>query len=59
MGRPYDPARAMRERLKILERREAARTEALAVAQGVAETVALSQARGAAFDRETPQRGGR
>lgn len=59
MGRAYDPARAMRERLKILERREAARTEALAVADGVAETVALSEARGAAFDKPAPKRGER
>ena len=59
MGRAYDPARAMRERLKVLERREAARTEMLAVAQGVAETVALAQARGAAFDKQAPRRGER
>ncbi|MDB5423664.1 MAG: hypothetical protein JWQ29_1080 [Phenylobacterium sp.] len=54
MGRAYDPARAMRERLKILEARETARTEARAVGEGVAETVALSQARGAAIEREQP-----
>ena len=54
MGRAYDPARAMRERLKILEAREAARTEARAVAQGVAETVALSRARGAAIEKTPP-----
>lgn len=51
MGRAYDPARAMRERLKILEARERDRTEARAVAEGVEETVALSQARGAAIER--------
>lgn len=59
MGRAYDPARAMRERLKILEQREAARTEALAVAQGVAETVALGEAQGARFDKPAPKRGER
>ena len=59
MGRAYDPARAMRERLRILEQREAARSEALAVAEGVAETVALSERRGAAFDRPAPKRGER
>ncbi len=50
MGRAYDPARAMRERLKMLERREQERTQARAVADGVEETVALSRARGAAID---------
>ncbi|MGH6965602.1 MAG: hypothetical protein ACREE0_14070 [Phenylobacterium sp.] len=59
MGRAYDPARAMRERLKILEARERDRTEARAVADGVEETVALSQARGAAIEREPADRAGR
>lgn len=59
MGRAYDPARAMRERLKILEARERDRTEARAVAEGVEETVALSQARGAAIEREPADRAGR
>jgi len=59
MGRAYDPARAMRERLKILEARERDRTEARAVAEGVEETVALSQARGAAIEREPVAGGGR
>jgi len=59
MGRPYDPARAMRERLKILEARERGRTEARAVAEGVAETVALEQARGAAIDKTPARRGER
>jgi hypothetical protein len=59
MGRAYDPARAMRERLKILEARERGRTEARAVAEGVAETVALSQARGAAIEKEPGGGGGR
>src|SRR5258706_11108898 len=59
MGRPHDPARAMRERLKVLEAREKARGEARAVAEGVAETVALSQDRGAAFDKAAARRGER
>src|SRR6185437_2986755 len=59
MGRPYDPARAMRERLKRREAQALARTEARAVAEGVDETVALSQARGAAFEKPAPARGGR
>ena len=59
MGRAFDPARAMRERLKILEAREKGRSEAHAVAQGVAETVALSQARGAAIEKTPAERGGR
>jgi len=57
MGRAYDPARAMRERLKILEAREKGRTQARAVAEGVAETVALDGARGAAIEK-TPARKG-
>jgi hypothetical protein len=59
MGRAYDPARATRERLKILEAREKDRTEARAVAEGVAETVALSQARGAAIEKTPAARGAR
>lgn len=59
MGRAYDPARAMRERLKQLEARERARTEARAVADGVAETVDLAQARGTAFDKAPAARGTR
>jgi len=59
MGRAYDPARAMRERLKTLEARERARTEARAVAEGVAETVELGRARGEAFDKPEPRRGER
>jgi hypothetical protein len=59
MGRAYDPARAMRERLKILEQREHDRTEARAVAEGVAETVGLSEARGAVFETAPAQRGER
>jgi hypothetical protein len=59
MGRPYDPARAIRERLKTLEARERARTEARAVAEGIGETVGLSQARGAEFEKPAAARGGR
>lgn len=59
MGRVYDPARAMRERLKILEAREKGRTEALAVAEGVAESLALQEARGAQFDRIVGPKGER
>lgn len=59
MGRAYDPARAMRERLKILEAREKGRTEARAVADGVAESVELAKARGAEFDKPAARRGER
>jgi len=50
MGRIHDPARVMRERLKVLERREKARGEAEAVRAGVAETLGLEMARGAMFE---------
>jgi hypothetical protein len=64
MRRNLDPARRERERLLTLERRAQAQAEGQAVAAGVAETVALSEARGAAFEaatkapgrRETPYR---
>jgi len=59
MGRVYDPARAMRERLKVLEAREAARREARAVSDGVAETVTLARARGAAFEKPAVRKGER
>ena len=59
MGRPYDPARAMRARLQKLEAQARARTQARAVADGVAETVGLSQARGAEFEKPPATRGGR
>ncbi|MBS0362088.1 MAG: hypothetical protein JSR98_11970 [Proteobacteria bacterium] len=59
MGRAYDPARAMRERLKILEAREQARTETRSVAEGVAESVSLAEARGAEFAKAPMARGGR
>ena len=44
-----DPARVARERLLRFERQARARAEAAAVADGVAETVALSRARGQAI----------
>lgn len=43
---PKDPARTARDRLLRQERQAKARAEAAAVAEGVAETVALSRARG-------------
>ena len=48
-ARGRDPARVARDRLLRLERQAKARAEAAEVAAGVAETVALSRARGAAF----------
>lgn len=54
MKRFFDPARRERERLLTLEQRARSQSEARAVADGVAETVALSQARGAGF--EAPKR---
>ncbi|MGZ6016072.1 MAG: hypothetical protein ACXWKO_02430 [Phenylobacterium sp.] len=59
MGRAYDPARAMRERLTVLEAQEKRRAEARAVADGVAETVALARTRGAAFEKPATRRGER
>jgi hypothetical protein len=59
MGRAYDPARAMRERLRVLEAREKGRADARAVADGVAETVALARSRGAAFEKPAARRGER
>jgi hypothetical protein len=50
MSRTAHLARLERERLLVLERRGKARAEALAVQTGIAETVALSQARGAAIE---------
>lgn len=55
MSRAALLARLERERLLTLERRGKARLEARAVADGVAETVALSRARGAAI--VTPETG--
>ena len=46
---PKDPARAARDRLLRQERQAKARAEATAVAEGVAETVALSRRRGQAI----------
>jgi hypothetical protein len=57
MPRPFDPARRERERLMLLERRAIARKEAADVAAGVAETVALSQARGAGIEAPSAGRG--
>ena len=59
MGRAYDPARAMRERLKVLEAREIARDEARKVAEGVAETIGLSRDRGSEFERPAARAGER
>src|SRR5258706_41028 len=58
-GAATPPARAMRERLKILEAREKGRAAAREVADGVAETVALARSRGAAFEKPATTRGGR
>lgn len=59
MSRTAFLARLERERLASLEQRGKARLEAQAVASGVAETVALSQARGAAFAEPPAESGGR
>jgi hypothetical protein len=59
MARAYDPARATRERLLNLERQARGRAEAKAVADGVAETVALDRGRGGVFDKPVQARGGR
>lgn len=48
MKRIHDPARLARERMLRLEAQGRVRAEARAVAEGVAETVALSRARGSA-----------
>ena len=49
MPRPYNPARPERARLIQLDQRDRARREACEVAAGVAETAALSRARGGAL----------
>ncbi|HEY3695161.1 hypothetical protein [Phenylobacterium sp.] len=54
-----DLARRERERLQMLERRAAERTEHLAIAEGVAETVGLSRARGSAIEAPQPAPGRR
>ena len=51
MARVYDPAKAIRDRLRAMEKRAQARDEAAAVADGVAETLALAGRRGAAFEK--------
>lgn len=53
-ARPYDPARAIRERLQRIERRDRERDEARAVSEGVAETLGLDLDRGAAFEAPRP-----
>ncbi|TAJ70675.1 MAG: hypothetical protein EPO51_16420 [Phenylobacterium sp.] len=55
-NQPRDPARAARDRLLRLERQARARAEAAAVAEGVAETVALSRARGQAIAEPSAKR---
>jgi hypothetical protein len=55
-ARPYDPARAIRERLQRIEQRERQRDEAAAVTEGVAETLDLELARGAAFEAPSASR---
>lgn len=50
MGKAFNPAARTRERLLLAERRAREKAEAAAVATGVAETVALSAARGSAFE---------
>ena len=59
MRRTMDPARRERERLSVIERREAVKAERQAVAEGVAETVGLSRARGASFEAPKLERGRR
>lgn len=55
-ARLTDPARYARDRLLRLERQARARAEAAAVTQGVAETVALSRARGQAIAEPAAKR---
>ncbi len=59
MSRTAYLARLERERLSMLERRARARAESRAVSAGVDETVALSAARGAAFEAPARTRGER
>ncbi len=49
-GQAFDPAARTRARLQGLESRARDRAEAQAVAEGVTETVGLSEARGAVFE---------
>jgi hypothetical protein len=55
-GRLKDPARYARDRLVRLERQAKARAESAAVTEGVAETVALSRARGQAIAEPSVKR---
>jgi hypothetical protein len=57
MARAAELARLQRQREMMEVRRERARTEMKAVAEGVAETVALSRARGAAICEPAGRRG--
>ena len=59
MSRAAYLARLERERLIRVEQQGRARLEARQVAEGVAETVALSQARGAQFEAPPAARGER
>lgn len=59
MARAKDPAREARDRLLRRERQTRAQAEARAVADGVAETVALARARGAAIAPAAGPRGTR
>jgi len=59
MPRIFDPAQRQQERLRLLEQRAAAQREARAVADGVSETVELSEARGAAFEQDAARSGRR
>jgi hypothetical protein len=59
MSRVAHLARLEQSRLLTLERRGKARREAYEIAAGVAETVALSAARGAEFETPEPARGER
>lgn len=52
-AKPYDPARAMRQRLNVLATREAARVERGEVNAGIAETVTLAEAKGGEFEKPT------
>ena len=56
MNRVLDPVRRQREQQLLHERRLQAQAEARDLAEGVAETVALSTARGAAFDHKPATR---
>ncbi len=49
-GQVFDPAARTRARLRALETRARDRAEAAAVTEGVAETMGLSEARGAVFE---------